>query len=92
MPAWLVVFLGVAFVVAVLLTTRAGGRLRQRLPFAALRAGRAPREDRAYLLRVCGGDPQRVERLLAREREHDPDLSEAAAYRRAIRRHLRPQR
>lgn len=92
MPSWLVVVLGAAFVVAVLLTTPAGRRLRQRLPVAALRDGRAPREDREYLLRVCGGDPARVELLLARERERDPELSEAAAYRRAIRRHLRPQR
>ena len=92
MPAWLVVVLGVAFVSAVLLTTPAGRRLRQRLPVRALRSGSAPREDREYLLRVCEGDPARVEALLERERERDPDLTEAAAYRRAIRRHLRPQR
>lgn len=91
MPAWLVVALGLAFVLAVLMTTPAGRRLRQRLPIAALRAGSAPWEDREYLLRVCGGDPARVAALLERERERDPELTEAAAYRRAIRRHLRPR-
>lgn len=90
MPAWLVAALGLAFVVAVLLTTPGGRRLRQRLPLAALRAGRAPRQDREYLLRVCGGDRARVASLLEREREVDPGMSEAEAYRSAIRRHLRP--
>jgi hypothetical protein len=90
LPAWLVVVLGLGFVAAVVLTTPAGRRWRQRLPIAALRAGRAPKEDREYLLRVCDGDPARVAALLGRERETDPELSEAAAYRRAIRRHLRP--
>jgi hypothetical protein len=64
MATWLVVVLGLAFVVAVLLTTPAGRRLRQRLPI-------------------------RVAEILERERQ--PELSEAEAYRRAIRRHLRPQ-
>lgn len=91
MPSGLVVVLGLAFVLAVLLTTAVGRRLRERLPIAALRSGRAPREDREYLLRVCEGDRARVAALLARERESDPGLSEAAAYRRAIRRHLRPK-
>jgi hypothetical protein len=90
LPSWLVVVLGLGFVAAVVLTTPAGRRWRQRLPIAALRAGRAPKEDREYLLRVCDGDPARVAALLAREQEADPELSEAAAYRRAIRRHLRP--
>ena len=91
MPTWLVVVLGLVFVIAVLLTTPAGRRLRQRLPVAALRSGRAPKEDRDYLLRVCEGDPTRVATLLEREREGFPELSEADAYRRAIRRHLRPR-
>jgi hypothetical protein len=90
LPSWLVVVLGLGFVAAVVLTTPAGRRWRQRLPIAALRAGRAPKEDREYLLRVCDGDPARVASLLAQEQETDPELSEAAAYRRAIRRHLRP--
>jgi hypothetical protein len=90
MPTWSVVVLGLAFVVAVLLTTPAGRRLRQRLPIAALRSGRAPKDDRTYLLRVCEGDRARVAELLEHEREKYPELSEAEAYRRAIRRHLRP--
>ncbi len=91
MAAWLVVVLGLAFVVAVLLSTPAGRQLRQRLPIAALRSGRAPKEDRDYLLRVCDGDRAQVAALLERERERQPELSEADTYRRAIRRHLRPQ-
>ena len=91
MPTWLVVVLGLVFVIAVLLTTPAGRRLRQRLPVAALRSGRAPKEDRDYLLRVCEGDLTRVATLLEHEREGFPELSEADAYRRAIRRHLRPR-
>lgn len=91
MPTWLVVVLGVGFVVAVLLTTTAGRRWRQRLPIPALRSGRAPQDDRDYLLRVCDGDPARVAKLLERERQQHPELSEAGAYRRAIRRHLRAQ-
>jgi hypothetical protein len=91
MATWLVVVLGLAFVVAVLLTTPAGRRLRQRLPIRVLRSGRAPREDRDYLLRICDGDRTRVAEILERERERQPELSEAEAYRRAIRRHLRPQ-
>ncbi len=91
MPTWLVVVLGLAFVVTVLLTTPAGRRLRQRLPIAALRSGRAPKEDRDYLLRVCDGDRAQVAALLEHERERQPELSEADTYRRAIRRHLRPR-
>jgi hypothetical protein len=91
MPTWMVVVLGLAFVAAVLLTTPAGRRLRQRIPILALHSGRAPKQDRAYLLRVCEGDRARVAELLEREREGYPELSEADAYRRAIRRHLRAQ-
>ncbi len=92
MPDWLVVVLGVAVIAAIVSTTPLGRRLRAALPFRALRAGRAPRKDREYLLRVCEGDPARVERLLAEARRHDPEMSEAQAYRRAIRSYLRDRR
>ncbi|MEN8181650.1 MAG: hypothetical protein ABFS46_03840 [Myxococcota bacterium] len=89
MPDWLVVLVGLLVLGAMLASTAAGRRLRQRLPVVALRAGRAPKEDREYLLRVCNGDRVRVERLLEIERARRPDLTEAEAYRKAIRTHLR---
>ena len=82
-----IVLLGLAFIVWVASTTPAGRRLRARLGID--RSGRAPGDDREYLLRVCDGDPDRVARLLDLERRGRPELTEAQAYRRAIRRHLR---
>ncbi len=88
MPRWLLVTLSLMAIAAILATTRAGRRLRARLP-TPLRSGRAPKQDRAYLLRVCGGDRRHVARLVADARRRDPDMTEAQAYRRAIRTHLR---
>jgi uncharacterized protein HemY len=82
-----VVLIGVAFIVWIVSTTPTGRRWRQRLGLD--RSDRAPREDREYLLRVCHGDAAQVERLLERERRDHPELTEAQAYRRAIRRLLR---
>jgi hypothetical protein len=84
--AW-IVLIGVAFILWVASTTPAGRRLRKRLKLD--RSGQPARDDREYLLRVCDGDPARVERLLELERKGRPELSEVQAYRRAIRRHLR---
>ena len=84
--SWLVV-LGVVFMLWVASTTRFGRRLRTRL--GADQGDRATIDDREYLLRVCDGDRERVSRLLDLERRGRPDLTEAEAYRRAIRRHLR---
>ena len=92
MPTWLILVLGVAAIAAIYSTTPAGRRLRARLPVAGLRTGRAPKQDREYLLRVCNGDPRRVERLLDLARSHNPEMTEAEAYRRAIRSHLRDNR
>ncbi len=89
MPAWLVAALGIAVIVAIYATTPSGRRLRSRLPIGRLSPGRAPKEDREYLLRVCDGDAARVARLLDLERSRNPDMTEAEAYRRAIRTHLR---
>ena len=91
MPAWLIGILGLAAIAAILATTPRGRRLRQQLP-GRLRAGGAPAQDREYLLRVCNGDAGRVERLLDLERARDPEMSEARAYRLAIRRYLRDRR
>lgn len=81
--------LGVALWIAS--TTRPGRRLlaRLRLPGAP---GRPPRDDVDYLLRVCDGDPSRVARLLEAARRGRPEMTEAEAYRRAIRMHLRDRR
>jgi hypothetical protein len=92
MPSWLVFVLGVAVIGAIFATTPAGRRLRGRLPVASLRAGRASKQDRQYLLRVCHGDAERVARLLDLARTHNPEMTEAEAYRRAIRAHLRDKR
>ena len=89
MPSWLLIVLGVAAILALVGTLPVGRRLRARLPFAALRPGSAPKDDRDYLLRVCGGDPARVARLLDEARRPDPGMSEAQAYRRAIRAYMR---
>lgn len=89
MPRWLILMLGLAVIGAIFASTPAGRRLRARLPVARLRAGAAPKQDREYLLRVCDGDPERVRRLLDHERAANPEMTEAQAYRRAIRRHLR---
>ncbi|MGI9431247.1 MAG: hypothetical protein ACR2PQ_03490 [Myxococcota bacterium] len=68
-------------------TTKQGRRLRSRLGIG--RGSGAPQDDREYLLRVCDGDRDRVSRLLDHERRGQPEMTEAQAYRRAIRRHLR---
>ena len=84
--AW-VVLICVAFIVWIASTTPTGRRWRRRLGFD--RSGRAPRDDREYLLRVCNGDAAQVQRLLDRERRDHPEMTEAETYRRAIRRYLR---
>ena len=89
MPAWLMLVIGLAAIGAIFATLPAGRRLRARLPIAGLRLGGAPKPDREYLLRVCDGDPERVARLLAEARRANPEMTEAQAYRRAIRAYLR---
>ncbi len=88
---WLIAALGIAAILAIAATTGPGRRLRSRLPLGRLSPGRAPQQDRDYLLRVCDGDPERVQRLLQAERERarNPEMTEAEAYRRAIRSYLR---
>lgn len=87
---WIFSLLAAAAVAAIYLTTP-GGRLladRLNLPTPRRRKQRASNEDREYLLRVCGGDAARVDRLLAQARRHNPEMPEAEAYRKAIRAHL----
>ena len=84
--AW-IVLICLAFIVWVASTTPAGRRWRRRLGLD--RSGQAPKDDREYLLRVCNGDAAQVQRLLEHERRGHPEMTEAQAYRRAIRRYLR---
>jgi hypothetical protein len=90
---WIFALLAAAAVAAIYLTTPGGRLLADRLNLPALRRSqrgkqRAPKEDREYLLRVCHDDPAHVERLLAAVKRHNPEMTEAEAYRKAIRAHL----
>jgi hypothetical protein len=80
-----------AAVIALFLTTPAGKRIAARLGIRVRGKESAPREDHEYLLRVCGGDYDRLRAMLDEARRHNPDMSEAQAYRRAIRTHLRDE-
>ncbi len=75
--------------VAIFLTTATGKSLAARVGLRLPNQSGAPQEDRDYLLRVCNGDKEEVCARLAEARRHNPDMTEADAYRRAIRAHLR---
>lgn len=87
MNVW-IALLGVAVMVWLASTTRAGAKLRGRLRLRGA-PGRAKDEDVDYLLRVCDGNTSRVVRLLEEARRGRPEMTEAESYRRAIRMHLR---
>ena len=88
---WIFALLAAAVAAAIYLTTPGGRRLATRLdlPTPHRRKDRARPEDQEYLLRVCNHDPERVGRLIEQARRHNPDMTEAQAYRRAIRTHLK---
>ena len=69
---------------ALLLSTAPGRRLGERLGIPPLR-GRAPKDDRAFLLNACGGDRGQLRSRLSVERERWPEATEAELYRKAIR-------
>ena len=81
------IFVAIA-VVAIFATTAKGQAWITRLGLRRFQKGAAPDEDRAYLLRVCGGDTAAVEARLDAERARYPDWSEAQIYRRAIRTYM----
>ncbi len=85
----LTVLLVVVVAIAIFLTMPTGKRLADRLGLRLPGKGGASQEDRDYLLRVCNGDPNELHSRLAQARRNNPDMSEADAYRRAIRTHLR---
>ena len=70
-------------------TTPTGKRWMDRLGLDLSRKNRASNEDHDYLLRVCGGDVNELKRRLDEARRYNDEMSEAEAYRKAIRAHLR---
>jgi hypothetical protein len=89
---WLIVLAATAAAVAIFLTTKRGVALSKHLGLRFSSNDAAPREDRDYLLRVCGGDHRAVAALLEEARIHDSEMSEKDAYRKAIRAQLRDKR
>jgi hypothetical protein len=77
-----------AAVLAIFATTRWGQALVTRVGLRTFQKGAAPEEDRAFLLRACGGDPGLVAARLDAVRARHPEWSEAQLYRRAIRAHM----
>ena len=75
--------------VAIFLTTPTGKRLGARLGLRLPNQGGAPQEDRDYLLRVCNVDTDELGARLTAARQSNPEMTEAEAYRKAIRAHLR---
>lgn len=80
----LVILIGVLALGALFLSTAPGRRLGERLGIPPLR-GRAPKDDRSFLLKACQGDRSQLVARLAAERDRWPDASEAELYRKAIR-------
>ncbi|MBW2293768.1 MAG: hypothetical protein JRG89_07605 [Deltaproteobacteria bacterium] len=78
-----------ALAIAVFLTTPAGKKLAARLGLSLSNKGMASNEDHEYLLRVCDDDIDELSARLRTARRSNPDMTEAEAYRRAIRVHLR---
>ena len=81
----LVILISLLALGALLLSTTAGQRLAKRLGFPPLR-DRAPKDDRAFLLKVCDGDRGRLRERLDAERARSPNASDAELHRKAIRR------
>ena len=89
MGSALAVLLVLALLGWVVWTMPVGQRIASRLGLVGFGGQGARKQDREYLLRVCGGDRARVQRLLDEARAGDIRMSDAEAHRRAIRRHLR---
>lgn len=89
MMRFLTIVVVIVAVAAIFLTTRRGKEISAQLGLEMPGKNKVPEEDRDYLLRVCGGDVEELQRRLAATRKNNPELSEAGAYRRAIREHLK---
>lgn len=83
------VLIVLALAIAVFITTPAGKKLAARFGLILSNKGMASNEDHDYLLRVCDGDIDELSARLKTARRSNPDMTEAEAYRRAIRVHLR---
>jgi hypothetical protein len=77
-----------AAVVAIFATTRAGQAFITRVGLHRFQQGAASDEDRAFLLRACGGDASLVEARLDAIRTQYPEWTEEQLYRRAIRAYM----
>jgi len=86
---WLMIIAALAAAVAIFMTTPRGAEIARKLGLRLSFKDTAPKEDRDYLLKICGGDTRVVAAMLDAARIHDPDMSEKDAYRKAIRAHLR---
>jgi hypothetical protein len=80
---------GLAFIVAILLSMPLGRALARRVGLGWIAKGGAPREDREFLLQLCGNDRSKATELLEAERQKFSELSEAQLYRRVIRSQIR---
>jgi hypothetical protein len=89
MESGLIIFVALACVGAILWTMPLGQRIANRLGLRGFRREGAPREDREFLLKACDGDRERVQAMLDEARSKQPDLTDAQAYRNAIRSHMR---
>ncbi|MBW2241689.1 MAG: hypothetical protein JRH01_06855 [Deltaproteobacteria bacterium] len=81
----LVVLVSLVALGALFLSTSTGRSLLERLGIQPLR-GRAPKDDRTFLLKACGGDGALVRERLAAERGRFPQATDAELHRKAIRR------
>ncbi len=86
---WIMAIVALVAAIAIFLTTPRGAEIARRSGLRLPSRDAVPKEDRDYLLRVCGGDPTAVASMLDAARVHNPDMSEKEAYRKAIRTHLR---
>lgn len=77
-----------AAAIAIFFTTATGRRIADDIGFRPGMKDPAPKQDRAYLLRICNGDVSAVDAMLEAARSKRPELTEREAYRAAIRAHL----
>jgi hypothetical protein len=77
---------GIGFI---LWTMPIGQRVASRLGLQGFRKEGASQDDRDYLLRACGGDTNRVQQRLDEARAGEAGMSDARAYRVAIRKLMR---
>jgi hypothetical protein len=73
----------------ILWTMPIGQRIATGLGLRGFRKEGAPREDRDFLLDACQGDRSRMQALLDEARAGQPEMTDAQAYRKAIRMYMR---